>query len=105
MSTSKPTVHRIPIAEAGVDLGDIAKRAHLKGEYFILEKDGVPVAGILDAEELEDYLELRDAAIEKQIAESRKDYEAGRFRDAGEFVAELRESREGEKASRPRKSA
>jgi hypothetical protein len=53
-------VSRLPITQARVNLGQVAKRAHVGGEYFILEKDGIPVIGIMDAGELEDYLELRD---------------------------------------------
>src|SRR3954449_8167561 len=78
-------VHRIPITEARINLGAVAKRAHLNGEYFILEKDGIPIAGLMGADELEDYLELRNPKIRKQIAESRKDSEAGRVLDVHEL--------------------
>jgi hypothetical protein len=37
----------------------VVKRVHLNGGYFILEKDGIPVAGIMGAAELEDYLKLQ----------------------------------------------
>src|SRR5437868_5362560 len=88
---SKPAmVNRIPITEARVNLGAVVKRAHLNGEYFILEKDGIPIAGIMDADELEDYLETRDPKVKKQIAASRKDAEAGRLRPAVELLSELR---------------
>ena len=53
-------VHRIPITKARVNLGQVVRRAHLNNECFILEKDGIPVAGIINVNELEDYLELRD---------------------------------------------
>jgi PHD/YefM family antitoxin component YafN of YafNO toxin-antitoxin module len=92
-------VHRIPITKARVNLGAVVKRAHLNGEYFILEKDGIPIAGIMDADELEDYLELRDPKVKKQIAESRKDAEAGRVRDARQLLAELKGKRKGKKAA------
>ncbi len=36
-------------------MGAVARRAHLAGGYFILEKDGIPVAGIMSADEMEDY--------------------------------------------------
>jgi len=38
-------VHRLPITKARINLGAVAKRAHLSGDYFILEKDGIPIAG------------------------------------------------------------
>lgn len=83
-------VNRIAITKARINLGDVVKRAHLNGEYFILEKDGIPIAGIMDAGELEDYLELRDPKVNKQIAASRRDAEAGRVRPAAELLSELR---------------
>jgi len=92
-------VNRIPITKARINLGSVVKRAHLNGEYFILEKDGIPIAGIMDADELEDYLELRDPNLKKQITESRKDYEAGRVRDAHELLNELKGGRKGRKVT------
>ncbi len=86
-------VSRIPITKARINLGAVVKRAHLNGEYFILEKDGIPVAGIMDAGEMEDYLDLRDPAVKRQIASSRADEAAGRVRPLGEFIAELKELR------------
>ena len=39
-------VHRLPITQARINLGQVVRRAHVNKEYFILEKDGIPVAGI-----------------------------------------------------------
>lgn len=89
------TLHRLPITEARINLGQVVRRAHLNNEYFILEKDGIPVAGIMGAEELEDYLEARDPAIRTQIEKSNADIAAGRTRPAGELLAELRATRAG----------
>ena len=93
-------VNRIPITEARVNLGAVVKRVHLNGEYFILEKDGIPIAGIMNADELEDYLEARDPAIRAQIKKSNADIAAGRTRPAGELLAELRAMR----AAKPKRS-
>ena len=60
-------VNRVAITTARINLGAIVKRAHLNGEYFILEKDGIPVAGIMDAEELEDYLDLRAPTVKQPV--------------------------------------
>lgn len=103
MRSARVTVNRMPITKARINLGSVAKRAHLEGEYFILEKDGIPIAGIMSADELEDYLELRDPKVRKQIAASRRDAEAGRVRPASELVEKLR--REGEGKKLPRKRA
>lgn len=82
-------VHRLPITKARINLGQLVRRAHVNKEYFILEKDGVPVAGLMDAEELEDYLELRNPKIRAHIRKSREEYEAGKARPAAEFLAGL----------------
>lgn len=84
-------ISRIPITKARINLGQLAKRAHLNNEYFILEKDGIPVVGIMDADEMEDYLELQDPTIKEFIAESHKEYLAGRSRPAEALLAQLKQ--------------
>jgi hypothetical protein len=86
------TVNRLPITKARINLGQIARRAHNGNEYFILEKDGIPVIGIMAADELEDYLELRSAKVKASIAASRKDHSMGKTRAAGKLLAELKQS-------------
>ena len=83
------TIHRMPITKARINLGAVAKRVRNDGEYFILEKDGIPVMGIMAPDELEDYLDARDPAVKSAIKKSRADFEAGRFRPASELQAEL----------------
>ena len=63
-----PVVQRIPITKARMNLGELAKRAHVNGEYFILEKDGIPVIGIMDADELEDVQAGRMKPAENLLA-------------------------------------
>lgn len=84
------TINRLPITKARINLGQIARRAHNGNEYFILEKDGIPVIGIMAADELEDYIELRDASVKAAIAASRKDRASGRTRPAAKLLAELK---------------
>ena len=86
---STAMVNRIPITKARINLGQLAKRAHLNNEYFILEKDGIPVIGIMDADEMEDYLELRNPKVKAQIRQSNNDVRAGRTRPAEELLYEL----------------
>ena len=86
------TISRLPITKARINLGQIARRAHNGNEYFILEKDGIPVIGIMAADELEDYLELRDPKVKAAIAASRNDRAAGKTRPATELLAELKRS-------------
>jgi hypothetical protein len=93
-------VRRIPITKARVNLGQVARRAHVNGEYFILEKDGIPIAGILSADELEDYLEIQEPGLKAQIRKSAEGYRSGKSRSADSFLAELRRAR---KPSRSKK--
>lgn len=85
----RKTVHRMPITKARINLGQVARRAHVNREYFILEKDGIPVAGVLSAEELEDYLELQEPGLKAQIRKSNEEYRRGKGREAGTFLAGL----------------
>jgi hypothetical protein len=83
-------VRRIPITKARVNLGQVARRAHINREYFILETDGIPVAGILSADELEDYLEMQEPGLKAQIRKSSEEYHQGKSRNAAAFLTELR---------------
>ena len=98
---SKPVVHRIPITKARINLGQVVRRAHINKEYFILEKGGIPVAGIIDVDELEDYLELQDPGLGRQIKEGYTAYRAGEGRELDELLEGLRrKTRRGGKKKR-----
>jgi antitoxin (DNA-binding transcriptional repressor) of toxin-antitoxin stability system len=88
MNSKAPLVNRIPITEARINLGAVVKRVRLNGEYFILEKDGIPIAGLMGADELEDYLELRDPKVQRIVRQSAQDVRAGRTRPASVLLAE-----------------
>ena len=89
----KSIVHRIPLTRARINLGQLVRRVHVNREYFILEKDGIPVAGIMNVDDLEDYLELQDPALKNQINRSHREYRRGKARHGGKFLAELRRSK------------
>ena len=78
------------MTKARINLGQIARRAHNGNEYSILEKDGIPVIGIMVADELEDYVETRDVKVKAAIAASRKDRSSGKTRPAAELLAQLK---------------
>ena len=86
----KVVINTLPMTKARTNLGALAKRVHLNKEYFILEKDGIPIIGIMDADELEDYLELQDPKARRDIQKSNEDIRAGRVRPLRELLAELR---------------
>ena len=95
MAVKRPMVHHIPITKARINLGQVVRRAHLNNEYFILEKDGIPIAGILDIAELEDYLELQKPELKEQIRKGYQAYQRGETRTTNAFLKELR--RQGKK--------
>ncbi|HMH51660.1 MAG TPA: type II toxin-antitoxin system Phd/YefM family antitoxin [Candidatus Acidoferrum sp.] len=75
-------VQRLALTKARNALGAVVKRVHLNKEYVILEKDGVPLAGLMDIDEFEDYLELRDPKVRAIIRKGTEDYRAGKSRPA-----------------------
>ena len=87
--TSTPVVHRLPLTQARVNLGTVVKRARLHKEYFVLEKDGIPVAGLMDIDAFEDHLELQDAKVRAILAEGRREYRAGKSRPARNLLETL----------------
>jgi PHD/YefM family antitoxin component YafN of YafNO toxin-antitoxin module len=82
-------VHHIPLTKARANLGSVVLRVHNNKEYFILEKDGIPVAGLMGADELEDYLELQDPKVREHIRKSREEFLAGKGRPAEMLQKEL----------------
>ncbi|SPE37950.1 conserved hypothetical protein [Candidatus Sulfopaludibacter sp. SbA6] len=97
-------VHHLPITKARINLGQVVRRVHLNKEYVILEKDGIPIAGLMDADELEDYLELRDPKMKRIIKRSVQDVRAGRTRPASALLAEFRKADAAKKTKRRRAS-
>ena len=87
-SSPKPGVHRIAITKARINLGQVVRRVSTNKECFI-EKDGIPVAGIIDVDELEDYLELQDNKLVKQIHDGHSAHKRGESRDLDDFLTEL----------------
>ena len=69
MKKTKPMVHRIPLTKERTDLLQAARRVHRKQEYIILEENGIPIAGMMDIDEMEDFLDLHNPKLKKQIKE------------------------------------
>ena len=82
-------VQRLALTEARNSLGAVLKRVHLNKEYVILEKDGIPLAGLMAIDEFEDYLELRDPKVRAIIRKGTEDFLAGKSRPAREVLADL----------------
>jgi hypothetical protein len=99
-TASPPTVYRLPITQARINLGAVVKRVHLNKEYIILEKDGIPIAGLMDIDEFEDYLELQDPKVRTHIHTSNEEYLAGKSRPAHELLTELQTKKRGKATQR-----
>ena len=99
-TAARRRVHSLALTKARINLGAVVKRVHLNKEYFILEKDGIPIAGLMDIDEFEDYLELQDPTVRAHIRRSYQEYRAGKGRPMEQFLKDLRQ-REVEKSKRP----
>ena len=82
-------VEHLPLTEARNSLGAVVKRVHLDKTYVILEKDGIPLAGLMDIDEFEDYLDLHNPKLKASIAKSRTEYRAGKSRPARALLGDL----------------
>jgi hypothetical protein len=51
-------------------------------------KGGIPVVGLMGADELEDYLELEDPKIRDHIRKSHVEFVAGKSRPVADFLSE-----------------
>ena len=82
-------VVRMPMTKARRELGALVRGVHVNGDIVVLEKDGIPVAGLIDIDVLEDYLDASDPELRQRIQESMTAFRAGRTRPVREFLAEL----------------
>ena len=82
-------VQYLPLTKARINLGAVVKRVHLNKEYVVLEKDGIPVAGVIPIDEFEDYLELQDPTMRSHIRKSNAEYSTGKSRPVEKFLQEL----------------
>ena len=104
VKTASATVHRLPLTKARVNLGSVVRRIHINKEYAILEKDGIPIVGMMDIEEMEDYLDLKDPKLRKQIAEGYEEYKRGNIRPARDLIDEIKDKLGQKKKSKAKKS-
>jgi len=86
----KTTVNHLPLTKARINLGQVVRRVHVNREVFILEKDGIPVVGLMHVDDLEDYLEMKSRSVKQQIETSAAEFRHGAARSAHAFLAELK---------------
>ncbi len=96
----KPVVHHIPITKARINLGQVVRRTHLNRECFVLEKDGIPVAGIINVDDMTDWLEQQNPGMCTQIAEGYAEYQKGDTTPLDAFITDVRKKSPGKRGSK-----
>ena len=86
-----PVIRHVPLTEARATLGAIVNDVNRKSEYVVIERGGLPVAVIMDFDELEDYLELRDPSVRERIAEASREYHEGKSFPAEDLIPRLQQ--------------
>jgi prevent-host-death family protein len=83
-------VKTISVTKARINLEEVIKRVHLNKDSFVLEKGGIPVAAILDIDEFEDWLEMKDPKIKEQIRRGYEEYKKGKTVPLDKFISKIR---------------
>ena len=79
----------LPVTQARVNLGRVLTVVNEKKIPVVLERNGEPIAAILNIDDFEDYLELHDPEACKAIAESRRDFEQGKTLPLDDLLSEF----------------
>jgi prevent-host-death family protein len=90
MAAKSPKISQFSATQAKMRFAELVQRVQQGHEYIIVEQDGIPVLGIMDAHELEDYLDLRDEVLQAQICQGYQEYQAGQARPVEKVLAEAR---------------
>lgn len=83
-------VKTISVTKARINLEEVIKRVHLNKDSFVLEKGGIPVAAILDIDEFEDWLEMKDPKVKEQIRQGYEEYKKGKTVPLDKFISKIR---------------
>ncbi|MDP3785194.1 MAG: type II toxin-antitoxin system prevent-host-death family antitoxin [bacterium] len=81
-------VKTLSIQEAQNKLPGIVKKLR-SGDFVVVEKQGKPIAGIVDFEDMEDFLELNNESLQKQIRKGYKEFKVGKAIPARTFLKTL----------------
>jgi prevent-host-death family protein len=87
---TSPVIRHVPLTQARASLGNLVNDVNRDGEYVVVERGGLPVAVIIDFDEFEDYLDLRDPAVRERIAEASREHRAGQSSPAEDLLPRLR---------------
>jgi len=56
-------VHNIAITKARINLGALAKKVYLKSDFYLLEKNGIPIAALVPVAFLRKYLRSKNKLV------------------------------------------
>ena len=82
-------VKTLSIQEAKDKLPGIVEKLR-SGDFVVVEKQGKPIAGIVDFEDMEDFLELNNAPLQKQIQGGYREFKTGKAVHARVFLKTLK---------------
>ncbi|HVT16374.1 MAG TPA: type II toxin-antitoxin system Phd/YefM family antitoxin [Thermoanaerobaculia bacterium] len=102
----RPRIRHVPLTEARASLGTIVNEVNRTSKYVVVERGGLPVAVIMDVDEFEDYLDLRDPASRERIAQASREHRAGESSPAEDLLPRLPRvavNRRRKKTATPRK--
>ncbi len=88
-SHTKQTIRSVQISKAKISLNSLVKRVHRDHEYLILKDNGTPLVAVMDIDEFEDYLELNDPKVQRDIEQSTKEFREGKGRPVSELLEKL----------------
>ncbi|MDO8575630.1 MAG: type II toxin-antitoxin system prevent-host-death family antitoxin [bacterium] len=83
-------IKSIAITKARINLGSLVKKVRLENHNYILEKDGFPVAVLIDIDSFEDMIELSNSKIQKNIKKSAENHKKGKTLSAFKVLENLK---------------
>lgn len=82
-------VKTLSLEKAKTELPSIVEKLQ-SGDFVVIQKNGRPVAGIVDVNDMEDFVELQNPLIKKQIAKGHTEFKAGKTMSASLFLKSLK---------------
>lgn len=82
-------IRSIPVTKARINLGSVLRQAYSQKKSFLLEKSGIPIAGILGIEDFEDWLELSNPSLKNDIQKGYREYKKGKAKSVSTLLKSL----------------
>jgi prevent-host-death family protein len=93
-------IRHVPLTQARASLGTIVNDVNRTCDYVVVERGGLPVAVIMDIDEFEDYLDLRDASSRARIARATREHRAGKSAPAEGLLTRLQHAAASQRRKR-----